>query len=99
MSLFRFSLDLLLFPDLFRFSPGHLHSSPGPIWRDQFPNNVNTYGMPKQKAGIIIDTFEGCVVDWGVITGPTLTEGLLAYQAGKKLRPIIQQYLTVLVST
>ena len=25
----------------------------------------NTYGMPKQKAGIVIDTFEGCSVDWG----------------------------------
>ena len=34
--------------------------------------HVNAYGMPKQKAGIIIDTFEGKVVDWGVITGPTL---------------------------
>ena len=52
--------------------------------------------MPKQKAGIIIDTFEGRTVDWGVITGPVLREGLHAYQGGKKLRPIIQQYLTVL---
>ena len=52
--------------------------------------------MPEQKADIIIDTFEGRVVDWGVITGPTLREGLHAYQAGKKLRPIIQQYLTIL---
>ena len=58
--------------------------------------HVNAYGMPKQKAGVIIKTFEGRVVDWGVITGPTLREGLYAYQAGKKLRPIIQQYLTVL---
>ena len=56
----------------------------------------NAYGMPKQKAGVIIDTFEGHAVDWGVIMGPTLREGLHAYQAGKKLRPIIQQYLTVL---
>ena len=52
--------------------------------------HVNAYGMPKQKAGIIIDTFEGRVVDWGVITGPTLQEGLHGYQAGKKLRSIIQ---------
>ena len=58
--------------------------------------HVNAYGMPKQKAGIIIDTFEGRAVDWGVITGPALREGMHAYQAGKKLRPIIQQYLTVL---
>ena len=26
--------------------------------------HVNAYGMSKQKAGIIIDTFEGHVVDW-----------------------------------
>ena len=38
--------------------------------------HVNTYGMPKQKAGVIIETFEGKAVDWGVITGPTLREGL-----------------------
>ena len=58
--------------------------------------HVNAYGMPKQKVGIIIDTFGGAVVDWGMITGPTLREVLHAYQAGKKLRPIIQQYLTIL---
>ena len=58
--------------------------------------HVNAYGMPKQKAGVVIETFEGKAVDWGVITGPTLREGLHSYQSGKKLRPIIQQYLTVL---
>ena len=58
--------------------------------------HVNAYGMPKQKAGVIIETFEGKAVDWGMITGPTLREGLHAYQTGKKLQPIIQQYLTVL---
>ena len=47
--------------------------------------HVNAYGMPKQKAGIIIDTFEGRAVDWGVITGPTLREGLHAYEGRKKL--------------
>ena len=41
--------------------------------------HVNVYGMPKQKVGIIIDTLEGRVVNWGVITGPTLREGLHAY--------------------
>ena len=46
--------------------------------------HVNAYGMPKQKAGVIIETFEGRAIDWGVITGPTLREGLYAYQAGKK---------------
>ena len=34
--------------------------------------HVNAYGMQKQKVGIIIDTFEGHVVDWGVIMGPAL---------------------------
>ena len=52
--------------------------------------------MPKQKAGVVIETFEGKAVDWGVITGPTLREGLHSYQSWKKLQPIIQQYLTVL---
>ena len=41
--------------------------------------HVNAYGMPKQKAGVIIETFEGKAVDWGVITGPTLREGLHTY--------------------
>ena len=58
--------------------------------------HINAYGMPKQKASIIIDTFEGRFVDWGVITRPTLREGRHAFQAGQKLHPIIQQYLTVL---
>ena len=52
--------------------------------------HVNAYGMPKQKAGIIIDTFEGRAVDWGIIPGPALREFLHAYHGGKKLRPIIQ---------
>ena len=52
--------------------------------------------MPKQKASIIIDTFEGRDVDWGVIMRPGLREGLQTFQDEKKLRPIIQQYLTVL---
>ena len=58
--------------------------------------HVNVYGIPKKKVGIIIDTFEGRAIDWGVITEPTLREGLHSYQAGKKLRPIIQKYLTIL---
>ena len=53
--------------------------------------HINAYEIPKQKVGVINETFEVRVVDWGVITGPTLREGLYAYQAGKKLRPIIQQ--------
>ena len=57
---------------------------------------INGYGMPKKKAGIIIETVEGKAVDWGIITRPTLREGLHGYQTGQKLRPIIQQYLTVL---
>ena len=52
--------------------------------------------MPKQKERVIIETFEGQAADWGVITWPTLREGLYAYQVGKKLQPIIQQDLTVL---
>ena len=52
--------------------------------------HLNAYGMPIQKAGVIIETFEGKAVDWGVITGPTLREGLHVYQSGKKLWPIIQ---------
>ena len=47
--------------------------------------HVNAYRMSKQKAGIIVETFEGRVVVWGVITGPALKVGLYAYQARKKL--------------
>ena len=36
--------------------------------------HVNSYWMPKQKAGVIIDTFEVRTIDWGVIMGPTLRE-------------------------
>ena len=52
--------------------------------------------MLKQKARVVISTYEGKDVDWGVITGMALREGLHAFQSGKKLRPIIQQYLTIL---
>ena len=58
--------------------------------------HINAHRMPKQKARIIIDTFEGRAIDWGVITGPSLREGMHAYKACKKLRPIIKQYLTIL---
>ena len=58
--------------------------------------HVNAYGMPKQKTGVIIDTFEGRTVHCGVITGPPLREGMHTYHANKNLRPIIQQYLTIL---
>ena len=61
--------------------------------------HTNMYGMPKQKLGLIIATFEGQSIDWGVITGPTVREGIHAFQAGKKLCPIIQQYLTILFLT
>ena len=50
--------------------------------------HLNAYGMPKQKAGFIISTFEGCDVDWVFITRTTVREGLHAFQIGKKLRLI-----------
>ena len=37
--------------------------------------HLNAYGMPKQKAGVVISTFKGTDVDWGVVTGTTLREG------------------------
>ena len=58
--------------------------------------HLNTYGMPKQKVGVMIFAFEGQDVDWGVIIGMTLREGIHAFKSGKKLRPIIQQYFTIL---
>ena len=58
--------------------------------------HINAYRKPKQKTGIIIDTFQGRAMDWRVITGSALREGLHAFQAGEKLHPIIQQYLTIL---
>ena len=58
--------------------------------------HVNAYGMPKHKAGVVLATYEGTKVDWGTVTGVALREGLHAFQDGKKLRPIIQQYLIIL---
>ena len=58
--------------------------------------HLNAYGMPKQKAGVVLSTFEGMEVDWGTVTGAALREGSHAFQSGKKLRPIIQRYFTVL---
>ena len=49
--------------------------------------HVNAYRMPKQKARVIIETFEGKAVDWGVITGPALREGLHTYQTGHSAVP------------
>ena len=58
--------------------------------------HLNTYGMPKKKVGVVISTFKGQDVDYGVITGAALQEGLHAFQSGKKLRSLLQQYFTVL---
>ena len=58
--------------------------------------HVNAYGMPKHKAGVVLATYEGTKVDWGTVAGAALREGLHAFQDGKKLRPIIHQYLTIL---
>ena len=57
---------------------------------------VNVYGMPNYKAGVVLATYEGTKVDWGTVAGEALREGLHAFQDGKKLRPIIHQYLTIL---
>ena len=58
--------------------------------------HVNAYGMPKHKAGVVLATYEGTKVDWGTVAGAALREGLNTFQDGKKLRPIISQYLTIL---
>ena len=36
--------------------------------------HLNAYGMPKQKAGIVVSTFEGTDVDWRTVTGAALRE-------------------------
>ena len=54
--------------------------------------------MPKQKADIINSTFEGNIVDWEVIIGSSLHEGLHAFQASKKLCLMIQQFFAVLLT-
>ena len=46
--------------------------------------------MPKQKAGVMLPTYEGTDVDWGAIIGTALRDGLHAFQSGKKLKPIIK---------
>ena len=58
--------------------------------------HINAYGMPKHKAGVVFATYEGTNVDWGTIMGAALREGLHAFESGKKLRHIIQQYFTIL---
>ena len=76
---------------------------PDPFFRDVAKfllevgcGHVNGYGMPKQKAGVVLATYEGTKVDWGTVVGAALREGLHAFEDWKKLRPIIQQYLTIL---
>ena len=54
------------------------------------------HGMPKHKARVVLATYEGTKVDWGTVAGAALREGLHTFQDGKKLRPIIHQYLTIL---
>ena len=44
----------------------------------------------------MLATYEGTNVDWGTLRGAALREGLHDFQSGKKLRPIIQQYFTIL---
>ena len=51
--------------------------------------------MPKHKPGVVLETYEGTNVDCTTVTGATLREGLHAFQSGKKLRAIIQQYFTI----
>ena len=38
--------------------------------------HLNSYGMPKQKVGVVISTFKGQDIDWGIITRTTLREGI-----------------------
>ena len=52
--------------------------------------HVNAYGMPKHKAGVVLATYEGTKIDWGIVTGAALREGLHTFQDGTKLSPIIQ---------
>ena len=52
--------------------------------------HVNGYRMPKHKAGVVLATYEGTKVDWGIVAGEALREGLNAFEDGKKLWPIIQ---------
>ena len=38
--------------------------------------HVNAYGMPKHKARVVLATYEGTKVDWGIVAGAALREGL-----------------------
>ena len=60
--------------------------------------HINAYGMLKHKARVVLATYEGTHVEWGTVTGAALREGLHSLQSRKKLRPIIQQYFTILFS-
>ena len=58
--------------------------------------HLNSYRLLKHKAGVIITTYHDKPIDWGVVTGAALREGIHTFQTGKKLRPIIKQYFTIL---
>ena len=60
---------------------------PDPLFRDiakfmlEVGVHLNTYGMPKQKVEVMLSTYEGTDVDWGIVTGAALREGLQAFQS------------------
>ena len=52
--------------------------------------------MPQNKATIIISSYEGNNIDWGIITGKGLRAALASFQSGKKMLSVITHFLTVL---
>ena len=38
--------------------------------------HLNSYEMLKHKAGVIVTTYEGKLVNWGIVTRATLAEGV-----------------------
>ena len=57
---------------------------------------ANAYSIPKKRAGLIITTYRGGVVDWGILTGEGICATLASFQSGKCFLPVLAQYLAIL---
>ena len=57
------------------------------------------YFMPKNRAGFIISTYEGGILNWGYLMGEALREQLKGVQRGKPMKPIFARWFTVLCLT
>ena len=58
--------------------------------------HTNPTSMPHNKAAIIIREYQGGTVDWGILIDEGVHAALESFQSGKRLLPVLTDYLTVL---